>query len=144
MQHPLHAAQRLPEHGEVTVDRDGVDERRSRALPAQLHQVGAGRVPEPRRTFGVERDRPGPRGHGLGERLERTPVGDQVGHALGRGQEVDHVVRAGLRVALLALGRRPGVAGFLGRAQRMTPARMASATIWARSPVPSLRPIRER
>ena len=62
--------------------------------------------------------------------VERGPVGDQVGHALGRGQEVDHVVRAGLRVvALLATGRRPGVAGALGRAQRMTPARMASATI---------------
>ena len=28
--------------------------------------------------------------------------------------------------------------------QRMTPARIASATIWARSPVPSLRPIRDR
>ena len=144
VQHPLDAPQRLPEHGEIAVDGDGVDERRPRALAAELDEVRAGRVPEPRRPLGVQGDRSGPRGHRLGERGERTAVGDQIGNALGRGQEVDHVVHVGLRVALLALGRRPGVAGVLDRAQRMTPARMASATIWARSPVPSLRPMRER
>jgi hypothetical protein len=35
-----------------------------------------------------------------------------------------------------------GLLGFFD--QRMTPARIASATIWARSPVPSFRPMRDR
>ena len=52
-------------------------------------------------------------------------------------------------VAMIAFGRSydgrvlPGVVlAFSG--QRMTPARIASATICARSPVPNLRPIRDR
>jgi hypothetical protein len=76
----------------------------------------------------------------MGPRAGRTPwpvLGTGGPAAVGSGRSRGTQVSREVRIV-------DGAAGRAKRAQRMTPARIASATIWARSPVPSLRPILDR
>src|SRR5439155_6373727 len=81
---------------------------------------------------GVDGDGPAAARESGGGLVERSAVSDDRRQPVRRPQQRDR--RRGVRVFVLECFS----------CQRMTPARIANATIWARSPVPSLRPMRER
>ncbi len=170
VQHPLGVADGLAEGGQVGAA-DGVDQRGAGAFAAQLDEVGALAVAVAGGPLGVHGDGPGARGEGRDDPGQGVGVGDDRGHALTRFQQGNRrridVVRGAApggsqcRVfcGLLGVGHwsRVSVDGkrpspersgdgrdAVSRGQWMMPVRRATATIPARSPVPSLRAMRAR
>ena len=91
------------------------------ARPAQLHQVGTLGVAKARCPFRIDGDRPVPSGEHIGCARQRCGVGDDRGEPVGGSEQWCRCLR-GCRCGCRAVGR-------VRFGQRMTPARMASATI---------------
>ena len=161
VQDPLRAAQG-PRKARDTGDGMRVDQRAAGPLTADLDQVGALAVPVPGGALGVHRDRSGAGQEVAHDSVEvRLGLGDarQPVAKLERGQRrgllgdslfgVDQGGGLGHGVTVpapgLGLTNRTADPGRLQRPrQATTPWRKPIATISARSPVPSLRPIRAR
>jgi hypothetical protein len=89
VQHPLGPGEGGREGRQVAAERDRVDQRRARTVTPQLDEVGALRVPEAGRPFGVDGDGPAAALDGGGGVAERSVVDDDRRQPVGRPQQRD-------------------------------------------------------
>ncbi len=102
----------------------------------ELEQERPLAVPVARGSFGVDRHGSPTRRELLHGRAQSRRLVNDVRYPVGRNPQDRQGFRVVAGISTHVVSRVPG--------QWTRPARMQMATIWARSPVPSLRPIRER
>ena len=155
VQHPLGPVEDVGQAGQVEAG-DRVQQHDGAVGPAQLDQVGGLPVAVAGRALGVDGDRALGGPQVLDRGVEGGLGGDDVGRAVARGVRtatggalLDRLGRGlldGIGHARQRRRRRCRAAGTdaARRLRSAAPARMAMATISARSPVPSLRAMRAR